>query len=115
MPNTRRNSLGRNHNKNGRFTPTRRVVRKSGNATRKSSHVSHNSISPKKTVGSRAEVIHGTAERTSGGLRKGDLEKKANGRIVSRKASAAGKKALKRLTDAGYVAKKGEFKLFKKQ
>jgi hypothetical protein len=59
--------------------------------------------------------MHGTADHTSGGLRKGDLDQKANGRIVSRKASAAGKKALKRLTDAGYVAKKGEFKLFKKQ
>lgn len=110
MPSTRRNSLGRNHNKFGRFTPksTRKSPRKSGSQTRKSG-------SFLKTVGSRAEVMHGTAERTSGNLRKGDLDQKANGRIVSRKASAAGKKALKRLTDAGYIAKKGEFKLFKKQ
>jgi len=108
MPNTRRNSLGRNHNKQGRFTPTRRVVRKSGNATRKA----HNH---QLTIGSKAQVFHGTAHHTSGGLTKDKLMQKPNGKIVSRKASAAGKKALKHLTNAGYKAKKGEFKLFKKQ
>ena len=36
------------------------------------------------------------------------------GRIVSRKAHAAGKKAIKRLRALGYVAKKGTFKLFRK-
>jgi hypothetical protein len=40
--------------------------------------------------------------------------KTKKGRIVSRKKHAAGKKALKRLTKAGYKAKKGTFKLFKK-
>ena len=106
MPQSRRNSLGRNHNKHGRFTS--RSPRKTGSQTRKSG-------SFMKTVGSRAEVMHGTAERTTGNLRKEDLKQNPNGKIVSRRASAAGKKALKRLTDAGYVAKKGEFKLFKKQ
>ena len=36
------------------------------------------------------------------------------GRIVSRKAHAAGKKAIKRLRALGYVAKKGTFRLFRK-
>jgi hypothetical protein len=36
------------------------------------------------------------------------------GKIVSRKQQAAGRKSLKHLTSAGYIAKKGEFKLMKK-
>jgi hypothetical protein len=40
--------------------------------------------------------------------------KTRKGRIVSKKKHAAGKKALGRLRKAGYVAKKGTFKLFKK-
>ena len=66
-----------------------------------------------KTVGSRAEVYHETAKHTSGGLKKKDLMMH-KGRIVSRKAHAAGKKAIKRLRALGYVAKKGTFKLFRK-
>jgi hypothetical protein len=46
------------------------------------------------TVGSRAEVFHGTADKTSGGLVKKDLMMK-DGRIVSKAASKASKKALK--------------------
>lgn len=45
-------------------------------------------------VGSRAEVFHGNADSTSGGLRKGDLKMK-DGRIISRAASKAAKKSLK--------------------
>jgi hypothetical protein len=67
-----------------------------------------------KAVGSKAEVYHGTAKHTSGGLKKKDLMKTKKGRIVSRKKHAAGKKALKRLLKAGYKAKKGTFKLFRK-
>ena len=67
----------------------------------------------KRTIGSRAEVMHGTCEKTRGGLKKKDLFMK-KGRIVSRKASAAGKKALKFLTRQGYIAKKGTFKLMRK-
>lgn len=60
-------------------------------------------------VGSRAQVWHGVAAKTSGGLRKADLKKTKHGRIVSKKASEAAKKgkgfkALKRL---GLVVKKG--------
>jgi hypothetical protein len=65
-------------------------------------------------VGTKAQVWHGTAKHTSGGLTRKDLMKTRKGRIVSKKKHAAGKKALKQLRKAGYVAKKGTFKLFKK-
>jgi hypothetical protein len=67
------------------------------------------------TVGSKAQVYHGTAKRTAGGLVKADLMQTDKGRIVSKKAHAAGLVAIKRLRNAGYVAKKGEFKLFSKK
>ena len=44
-----------------------------------------------KSVGSRAVVFHGTAERTSGGLFKKDLKKNKHGRIVSLKKSRTSK------------------------
>lgn len=66
------------------------------------------------TVGSAAQVYHGTAKHTSGGLTKKDLMKTKAGRIVSKKKHAAGKKAIQRLRKLGYVAKKGTFKLFRK-
>ena len=65
-------------------------------------------------IGSKAQVWHGTAHHTSGGLTKKDLMKTKNGRIVSKKKHALGKKALRRLVKAGYKAKKGTFKLFRK-
>ena len=67
-----------------------------------------------KTVGSKAEVYHGSAKHTSGGLKKKDLMKTKAGRIVSRKKHAAGKKAISRLFKAGFKPKKGTFKLFSK-
>lgn len=69
----------------------------------------------KLSVGTKAQVYHGTAGRTAGGLKKNDLMKTAKGRIVSKKAHAAGLVAIKRLRNAGYVAKKGTFKLFSKK
>jgi hypothetical protein len=66
------------------------------------------------TVGSKASVFHGHAKHTSGGLTKKDLMKTKHGRIVSRKKHALGKKAIRRLVSAGYKAKKGTFKLFRK-
>jgi len=66
-------------------------------------------------VGSKAQVFHGQAKHTSGGLEKKDLMKTRKGRIVSKKKHALGKKAIKRLTKAGYKAKKGTFKLFRKK
>ena len=67
-----------------------------------------------KTVGTRAEVWHGTAKKTSGGLMKKDLKMNKRGRIVSLKMSNRAKKE-KRLEKAGYKTKKGKFKLFKKK
>jgi len=56
------------------------------------------------SVGSRAQVFHGTADHTAGGLKKGDLMKSKSGRIVSRKAHAAGLKAINRLRASGKMA-----------
>lgn len=61
-----------------------------------------------KTIGSRAEVFHGTALKTSGGLTKKDLFKGRDGRIKSRKASALAKRN-NQLEKAGWGVKKGEF------
>ena len=64
-------------------------------------------------TGSRAQVMHGTAEKTTGGLTKSDLKYNKWGRIVSRRKSSHAKKT-RRLQKAGYVAKKGEFGVVKK-
>ncbi len=66
-----------------------------------------------KMVGTKAQVWHGTAHHTVGGLTKKDLMKH-KGRIVSKKKHALGKKAFKKLVAAGYKPKKGTFKLFRK-
>ena len=65
-----------------------------------------------KARGSRAEVMHGNAKRTSGGLRKKDLKYNKQRRIVSRKMSRRAKKD-NRLGKAGYETKKGVFGSFK--
>ena len=66
-------------------------------------------------VGSYAQVFHGTAEKTKGGLKKDDLMQNKHGRIVSRRKHEAGKKAFKHLKNLGFAPKKGEFKLFTKK
>jgi hypothetical protein len=63
-------------------------------------------------IGSRAQVWHGTAYKTTGGLTKGDLMM-SHGRVVSRKKHFTAKKE-KRLEKAGYFAKKGSFGFIKK-
>lgn len=65
-------------------------------------------------VGTKAQVFHSAARHTSGGLKKKDLMKTKQGRIVSRKKHAAGKKAIKRLFALGYKPKKGTFKAMRK-
>ena len=62
----------------------------------------------KMTVGSRAQVWHGTAKHTSGGLTKTQLMMNKSGRIVSRKKHHSAKKD-NRLVKAGYKTKKGHF------
>ena len=59
-------------------------------------------------TGSRAQVHHGTAYKTTGGLVKPKLMMNKHGRIVSRKKHATAKRE-KRLEKAGYFAKKGTF------
>ena len=58
--------------------------------------------------GSRAQVWHGTAKHTKGGLTKSQLKKNKHGSIVSKKASARAKRE-NRLVKAGYLTKKGHF------
>ena len=59
-------------------------------------------------VGSRAQVYHGTAYKTSGGLKKTDILMNKNGRIVSKAKHTTAKKE-RRLVKAGYGTKKGKF------
>lgn len=59
-------------------------------------------------IGSRAQVWHGTAYKTSGGLTRSDLFYNKHGRIVS-KAKHATAKRERRLQKHGYTARKGKF------
>jgi len=59
-------------------------------------------------VGTRAQVWHGTAYKTSGGLCKPDLMQNHAGRIVSKAKHATAKKEM-RLLKHGYGTQKGKF------
>jgi hypothetical protein len=61
-----------------------------------------------KKYGSRAEVMHGVAEMTTGRRRKSYFIKNKHGEIVSKKLSLRAKKE-KRLEKAGYFTVKGKF------
>lgn len=68
-----------------------------------------------KACGTRAEVMHGTAMKTAGGLMSSDLMMSEDGRIKSKAASEA---ALARMKEEGkksmvnvFKAKSGTFKL----
>jgi hypothetical protein len=65
------------------------------------------------TIGTRAQVWHGTAKKTSGGLTKSALMMNKHGRIVSRKKHNTAKRE-KRLVKAGFLTKKGHFGFIKK-
>lgn len=58
--------------------------------------------------GSRAQVWHGTAHKTAGGLIKSDLLKNKHGRIVSKKKHNTAKRE-RNLERHGWTAKKGKF------
>jgi hypothetical protein len=60
------------------------------------------------TIGTRAQVWHGNAKHTSGGLIKSDLMQNRAGRIVSKKKHGTAKREM-RLVKYGYGTKKGEF------
>ena len=64
-------------------------------------------------TGSRAKVWHSTAYKTTGELKKSDLEMNKHGRIVSKRRAATAKKE-KRLEKAGYKPKKGKFVVMRK-
>jgi hypothetical protein len=70
-------------------------------------------MSFQQNVGSRAQVWHGTAKKTKGGLTKSGLMMNKHGRIVSKKKHFTAKKE-KRLVKAGYITKKGHFGFIKK-
>jgi len=67
-----------------------------------------------KVSGSKAQVWHGTAKKTQGGLTRKDLMKTKKGGIVSKKKHAIGLRRIRSLRKLGFKAKKGTFKLFKK-
>ena len=69
-------------------------------------------MTPEQNIGSRAQVWHGTAKKTSGGLTKTHLMMNKHGRIVSRKMHNTAKKE-KRLVKAGFLTKKGHFGFIK--
>jgi hypothetical protein len=64
-----------------------------------------------KNIGSRAEVFHGAAVKTPGGLKKKELVQDTDGRIKSKAASAA---ALERVKREGKKAMTNVFKPVKK-
>ena len=59
-------------------------------------------------AGTRAQVWHGTAYKTSGGLKKHQLMQNKSGRIVSEKKHHTAKRE-NRLVKSGYGTKKGKF------
>jgi hypothetical protein len=63
-------------------------------------------------IGTRAQVWHGTAYKTTGGLCKTDLMQNKAGRIVSKAKHMSAKKD-KRLVKAGFLTKKGQFGFIK--
>jgi hypothetical protein len=66
-------------------------------------------------IGTRAQVFHGNADMTAGGLRQSDLVQSKDGAIKSKAAVAAAKKRMKAEGSTHLVkvfkAKKGDFKL----
>ena len=64
-------------------------------------------------IGSRAQVWHGTAYKTAGGLTKKGLFRTKHGHYVSLKKHKTAKRE-RRLEKAGYYTRKGEFGAFRK-
>lgn len=63
-------------------------------------------------IGTRAQVWHGTAYKTTGGLTRSHIMKNKSGRIVSKSKHMSAKKD-KRLVKAGFLTKKGHFGFIK--
>ena len=64
-------------------------------------------------IGTRYQVMNGTAKMTGGGLTKSNLKYNKRGKIVSRKVSKLAKKN-NRLVKAGFITRKGQFGVIKK-
>jgi hypothetical protein len=64
-------------------------------------------------IGTRAQVWHGTAYKTIGGLTHSDLLQNKSGRIVSKTKHNSAKRE-KRLVKAGFLTKKGHFGFIKR-
>jgi len=64
-------------------------------------------------IGTRAQVWHGTAYKTTGGLTRNDIMQNKSGRIVSKSKHNSAKRE-KRLVKAGYLTKKGHFGFVKR-
>ena len=62
----------------------------------------------KQCVGSKIQVYHGTAEKTSGGVKRSGITKKPDGRLVFAAKSAAARKS-NNLVKSGYGSIKGRF------
>lgn len=70
-------------------------------------------------VGTKAQVFHGTADKTAGGLTQKNLFLDDDGRVKSKAQSDAGKKnpalkAWRKALDEAGALKDGKFKLIKK-
>lgn len=65
-------------------------------------------------IGSRAQIWHGTAYKTKGGLTKSDLLMNKRGHVVSKKLYNRAKRE-KRLEKAGYFTQKGKFGWVKRE
>ena len=65
-------------------------------------------------IGSRAQIWHGTAYKTKGGLTKADLLMNKRGHVVSKKLYNRAKRE-KRLEKAGYFTQKGKFGWVKRE
>ena len=107
------NDNANNDNMEGGAVPRRRKSNNNNNNNNNNQDGGARAKIP--AVGSHAQVWHGTAKHTSGGLTKKDLMKNKRGKIISRKKHALGKKALKHLVKAGYKTVKGKFSTFKKK
>ena len=82
--------------------PRRRVSRKRRSSKRRATRrrVARKAKKAKKakTVGKKWQVWKGTRVKTVGGLTKKDLMMNKNGKVVSKKSNAAGKKAYKHIS-----------------
>ena len=65
-------------------------------------------------IGSRAQVFHGTAYKTSGGLTKAGLKKTNTETLYLVLRALKGAQMLKRLTSKGYFTRKGKFGFVRK-